>query len=60
MQLDTSKIKDVVSSMHLFWDGILQVIGYIVLLSHFLGPAVKSGIILMILIIPINAYNLQR
>jgi hypothetical protein len=39
---------------------VRQVTGYTLLLMHFLGPSVLAGIAAMLLIIPVNAYFLNR
>ena len=59
-QLDTSRMEGVASSIHILWDGSLQVIGYTLLLLHFLGPAVFAGILAMVGTIPLNTFFLTR
>ena len=59
-QLDTSRMEGVASSIHILWDGSLQVIGYTMLLLHFLGPAVFAGILAMLGTIPLNTFFLTR
>ena len=55
MQLDSSRLEYVASSIHVVWDGLLQVVGYTALLLHFLGVSVLAGIAAMLVIIPVNA-----
>lgn len=59
-QLDTSRMEQVASTIHILWDGTLQVVGYTALLLHFLGPAVFAGIAAMVLTIPLNTYFLKK
>lgn len=59
-QLDTSRMEGVASSIHILWDSSLQVIGYTLLLLHFLGPAVFAGILAMVGTIPLNTFFLTR
>lgn len=60
MQLDTNRMEYVASSIHVVWDGLLQVLGYTALLLHFLGPAVLAGIAAMLVIVPVNAYFFKK
>lgn len=60
MQLDTSRMEQVVGTIHVVWDGLLQVAGYTGLLLHFLGPSVLAGIAAMLVIIPLNAVFLKK
>lgn len=60
MQLDTNRMEYVASSIHIVWDGLLQVVGYTSLLLYFLGPAVLAGIAAMLVIIPVNAYFFKK
>ena len=60
MQLDTSRMEYVASSIHIVWDGLLQVFGYTCLLLYFLGPAVFAGIAAMLVIIPVNAHFFKK
>jgi len=47
MQLDVGRLEGVATSVHVLWDGILQVVGYTALLLAFLGPSVFAGIAVM-------------
>lgn len=60
MQLDTARIEQVASSVHILWDGLFQVVGYTCLLLHFLGPSVFAGIAGMLVIIPLQAIFYKR
>jgi ABC-type multidrug transport system fused ATPase/permease subunit len=59
-QLDTTRMEYVASSIHILWDGSLQVLGYTCLLIHFLGPSVFAGIFAMVGIIPLNTFFLNK
>eukprot|EP01038_Epipyxis_sp_PR26KG_P011238 gene11238-15079_t len=60
MQVDAGKMEQVASLIHVYWDGLLQVLGYTSLLLYFLGPSVFAGIATILIIIPFNAYFLNR
>jgi ABC-type multidrug transport system fused ATPase/permease subunit len=60
MQLDTSRMESVIGTLHVCWDGPLQVLGYTALLLKFLGPSVLAGIAAMLVIIPFNAIYLKK
>lgn len=47
MQLDVGRLENVATTVHVLWDGILQVVGYTALLLAFLGPSVFAGIAVM-------------
>lgn len=60
MQMDTTRIENVAVSIHIIWDGLLQIVGYSALLLRFLGPSVLAGIAALAVIVPVNAMFLQR
>eukprot|EP01041_Mallomonas_annulata_P007378 gene7377-15065_t len=60
MQLDTSRMEAVANTIHIAWDGLLQVTGFTILLLRFLGPAVLAGIGAMIVMIPLQAMFLKK
>ena len=60
MQLDASRMEAVATSVHILWDGLLQITGYTSLLLYFLGPSVFAGIAVLFAIIPLNAYFYKK
>ena len=60
MQIDTNRMEQVAGTIHVVWDGLLQIFGYTGLLLYFLGPSVFAGIAAMLVIIPLNAVFLKR
>ncbi|RYG70088.1 hypothetical protein EON64_01135 [archaeon] len=60
MQIDTTRLEYVASTIHTVWDGLLQIFGYTCLLLYFLGPSVFAGIAAMLFILPLNAYFLAK
>jgi len=60
MQLDTNRMEQVIGTIHVCWDGPLQVFGYTALLLKFLGPSVFAGIATLLLIIPFNTIFLKK
>ncbi|KAJ3362294.1 hypothetical protein HDU91_003500 [Kappamyces sp. JEL0680] len=55
MSVDTSKIADMCTYMHILWSGPFQICVSIYFLYQTLGPSVFGGIAVMIVMIPINA-----
>ena len=60
MQLDVGRLEGVATSVHILWDGLLQVVGYTSLLLHFLGPSVFAGIAAMVFVIPLQTFFFKR
>lgn len=59
MQVDTGKVEELAYTAHTLWDGIFQVVGYSILLVHYLGMAGLAGLALLGACLPLNAW-LQR
>ena len=60
MQLDVGRLEGVATSIHIVWDGILQVFGYTSLLLYFLGPSVFAGIATMLIVIPLQTLFFKK
>lgn len=60
MQIDTNRMEQVAGTIHVVWDGMLQIVGYTSLLLYFLGPSVFAGIAAMLVIVPLNAVFLKQ
>lgn len=54
MQLDASRLDSVCLQLNVIWDGIYQIIGYMVLLIIYIGPSALAGLATMLLLIPLN------
>jgi len=55
MQLDSTKLEMFLAmSFHVLWDGIFQIIGYIVILYTFIGWATFVGLGVMVVAVPIQ------
>ncbi|XP_061856985.1 ATP-binding cassette sub-family C member 2 [Colius striatus] len=55
MSADAQRFMDVANFIHQLWSGPLQIIVSIVFLWVELGPSVLAGIVVMVLLIPLNA-----
>lgn len=60
MQIDASKLEMFVGQLHVFWDGIYQIVGYMALLIHFIGASAIVGLVLMILAMPVQGKIMKR
>ena len=56
MSIDSQRIMDVISSLNLLWSGPLTIILSIYSLWGYLGPSSLAGMLIMLIIIPINAW----
>lgn len=56
MSIDSQRIMDVISSLNLLWSAPLTIILSIYSLWDYLGPSSLAGLMVMVLIIPINAW----
>lgn len=54
MSADAQRFNDVVNFIHLLWSCPLQIILSIVFLWLELGPSVLAGLVVMVLMVPIN------
>ncbi|KAM4852275.1 ATP-binding cassette sub-family C member 2 [Thomomys bottae] len=54
MSVDSQKLLDMTSYMHLVWSSVLQIVLAIFFLWRELGPSVLAGVGMMILLIPLN------
>ncbi len=53
MQVDASKIEAFMLQLHVMWDGLFQITGYIVILGFLLGWTCLVGLALIILAVPV-------
>ena len=66
MQVDASKIEAFVLQIHVMWDGLFQIAGYMVILGTLLGWACLVGLLIIVFAIPImgkvtgKMYGLNR
>jgi len=56
MSIDTQKISDVIINLNLLWSGPLTVVLSLYFLWGYLGPSALAGLVVMILIIPVNTW----
>jgi ATP-binding cassette, subfamily C (CFTR/MRP), member 1 len=56
MNVDAERFNQVMTQLHITWDGIYQIVGYMVLLTVYIGPASFAGLGSMLFLIPINAF----
>ncbi|KAF9584556.1 hypothetical protein BGW38_006031, partial [Lunasporangiospora selenospora] len=55
MSVDTQKIQDTMTYLHVIWSGILQLVITLYLLYKTVGWAILGGLAVMILMLPVNA-----
>lgn len=55
MQLDGHRLEHVLLSLHIVWDGFLQIFGYSLMLYSLLGSPVIIGVLMMLATIPLNS-----
>ncbi|KAF9162294.1 hypothetical protein DFQ26_003685 [Actinomortierella ambigua] len=55
MSIDSQRVQDLVSYLHIVWSGLFQITMAMVLLYQTMGWAIFAGVLVMILMIPINA-----
>ncbi|KAF9972607.1 hypothetical protein BGZ73_004232 [Actinomortierella ambigua] len=55
MSIDSQRVQDLVSYLHIVWSGLFQITMAMVLLYQTMGWAIFAGVAIMILMIPINA-----
>ena len=59
MQSDASTIESAALQFHTTWDGPLQIAMYTSLLFRYLGPSVLWGILVLVMVIPLNSITLR-
>jgi hypothetical protein len=57
MSVDTSKIADMCTYLHILWSGPFQIGVSIYFLYRTLGPSIFGGVFVMLVMIPINGTN---
>ncbi|KAG0224129.1 hypothetical protein BGW42_005307 [Actinomortierella wolfii] len=55
MSIDSQRVQDLVSYLHVVWSGLFQIILALVLLYQTMSWAIFAGVAIMVLMIPINA-----
>jgi ABC-type multidrug transport system fused ATPase/permease subunit len=60
MQVDATKIEMVVQQIHVLWDGILQILGYMTILYILIGWPCFAGFVVMLAAVPIQGVIMQR
>jgi len=60
MQIDATKIEMFIPQIHVLWDGIFQIVGYMTILYTLIGWPSMIGLALMILASPIQKYVLGK
>jgi len=60
MQVDSSKIEMFVPQMHVLWDGLLQISGYMVILYLQIGWPCFAGLVVMILAGPVQGIIMKK
>ena len=55
MAVDTQKFVDITGQLNLVWSAPLQMVVALFFLWRTLGPSVLAGVVVMVLLIPVNA-----
>ena len=59
MQLDAQRVGDLMLFINVLWSGILQTVGYMLLLYAYIGWAAVGGFAVMIVLVPLQKYFFQ-
>lgn len=60
MQVDATKIENFVPQIHVLWDGILQILGYMTILYTLIGWPCIAGLALMAMAVPVQGRVMKR
>ena len=60
MSIDTQRIMDLIPYLHQLWSGPLQILICLIALGFLLGWSLCSGILLMIITIPLNGFIIKK
>jgi ABC-type multidrug transport system fused ATPase/permease subunit len=60
MQVDASKIEVFIPQIHVLWDGMFQIIGYMSILYTLIGPSCFAGLAVMILAGPVQGVVMKK
>eukprot|EP00924_Labyrinthula_sp_SR-Ha-C_P006198 snap_masked-scaffold_63-processed-gene-0.64-mRNA-1 protein AED:0.01 eAED:0.01 QI:0/-1/0/1/-1/1/1/0/1323 len=56
MQLDATKIERLFDQIHVLWDGLLQICGYITIIYFYIGSAVFAGVGIILFALPLQVF----
>lgn len=54
MQLDASRVAELVTYLHVIWSAGLQIVGYVSLLYGYIGWSVFGGLTVMVVLMPVQ------
>lgn len=60
MQVDASKIELFIPQIHVLWDGMFQIVGYMTILYTLIGPSCFAGLLVMILAGPVQGIVMKK
>ncbi len=60
MQIDGMKLEMFAPQIHVLWDGIYQIIGYMAVLITYIGPSALVGLVVMVLSMPLQLIIMKR
>lgn len=60
MQVDATKIEMFVPQMHVLWDGLLQICGYMTILYTLIGWPCFAGLVVMVITTPIQGFVVKK
>lgn len=60
MQLDATRVGEMMVQFHVTWDGAYQIVTNMVLLGLYIGPSALAGLASMLLLIPVNFVGMMK
>lgn len=60
MQSDSTRIEGLINQLHVVWDALYQIAGYMLLLGLFIGWSSLAGLATMLLLVPINLIMMKK
>jgi ATP-binding cassette subfamily C (CFTR/MRP) protein 1 len=60
MQVDASKVELFIPQIHVLWDGVFQILGYMGILYTLIGPSCFAGLLVMLLAGPVQIIVMKK
>ena len=60
MQIDGMKLEMFAPQIHVLWDGIYQIVGYMAVLINYIGASALVGLVVMVLSMPLQLIIMKR
>ena len=59
MQLDSTRLESLMMQLHVSWDAFYQILGYMAILSYFVGAASLAGLATMVVLVPVQGFFMK-